>query len=199
MASSGNKGYPAICLQIETKKHHKFLTALPHLISFFCTHLHCFQLTSYLSRTPKISAHTDFVYTKDTKWRHKGASSEITQFHGTSDMGRPFLCPRFEKHPYPQSPRPACSSYSSRKIYSSMFIWQSSSLRNALLILSTDSIAFLDTNRVYSFRRIIEFFFVFLNSCLCRPKKEFFDKKKLTCFVFLNPGAPDFQFLLPKM
>ena len=43
MASTGNKGYPAICLQIETKKHHKFLTALPHLISFF---LHTFALFS---------------------------------------------------------------------------------------------------------------------------------------------------------
>ena len=86
----------------------------------------------------------------------------------------------------------------SKDILIDFFIWQSSALRNALLILSTDSIAFLDTNKVYSFRRIIEFFFVFLNSCWCRQKKRVFQRKTWRGTVFFKPGTQDFQFLMPK-
>lgn len=93
--------------------------------------------------------------------------------------------------------RPFFSSYFYRKIYSSNCIWQYSALRNALPILSTESIAFLDTKRVYSFRPIIEFFLRILNSCWCGQKKRF-SIKKLMCFLFF-PGTQIVQFLMPKI
>ena len=71
--------------------------------------------------------------------------------------------------------RPAGSSYSSRKIYSSIFIWQSSSLGNALLIFPLTALHFLTRTGCILFVEFSNFLRI-LDSCWCGQKKKFFNK-----------------------